>query len=77
MSCLYQIVGFFRNLNDAVDYLIRSSRANSVSRLDDPYYGGVCSSLSYWPMATVTARETTPFSDGYTAYKDVTPMRAR
>jgi len=48
-------------LTDAVDSMIRSTRAYSENRLSDPYYSSdACSGLSFMPMALRASRANTP-----------------
>jgi len=48
-------------LTDAVDHMIRSTRAYSENRLADPYYSSdACSGLSFMPMALRDSRANTP-----------------
>jgi len=48
-------------LTDAVDHMIRSTRAYSENRLSDPYYSSdACSGLSFMPMALRASRANTP-----------------
>jgi len=54
------------HLSDAVDYLVRSTRAYSENRLADPYYSSpACSSLSFMPMALRDSRANTPVRDSF------------
>ena len=55
------INSYFRKLTDAVDHMIRSTRAYSENRLADPYYSSdACSGLSFMPMALRDSRANTP-----------------
>merc|ERR1711997_416100 len=48
-------------LTDAVESMIRSTRAYSENRLSDPYYSSdACSGLSFMPMALRASRANTP-----------------
>jgi len=53
-------------LTDAVDYMVRSSRAFSENRLADPYYTtGVSSSSVFMPMALRESRSNTPLPSSF------------
>ena len=60
--------GVCRKLSDCVDYMVRSSRAFSESRLYDPYYSSpAVSSLSFMPSALMASREASPIRPTYTS----------
>merc|ERR1711997_1208807 len=65
-------------LTDAVESMIRSTRAYSENRLSDPYYSSdACSGLSFMPMALRASRANTPARAPSTLRETSVPPVAR